>query len=104
MNRIDGSPWGPPEPEVARRFLGALRGARVTVRDTRGGDADAAAASCAPTSRRAGSSDPTERSHPPGAGSSVTEAPSADEALMDAALAAARSADYATSPTRWSGA
>jgi len=28
----------------------------------------------------------------------VTEAPSADEALMDAALAAARSADYATSP------
>ena len=42
MNRIDGSPWGPPEPEVARRFLGALRGARVTVRDTRGGDADAA--------------------------------------------------------------
>jgi 23S rRNA (adenine2503-C2)-methyltransferase len=42
MNRIDGSPWGPPEPAVARRFLGALRGARVTVRDTRGGDADAA--------------------------------------------------------------
>ena len=27
---------------VARRFLGALQGARVTVRDTRGGDADAA--------------------------------------------------------------
>lgn len=42
MNRIDGSPWGPPEPAVARRFLSALRGARVTVRDTRGGDADAA--------------------------------------------------------------
>jgi 23S rRNA (adenine2503-C2)-methyltransferase len=42
MNRIEGSPWGPPEPDVARRFLGALRGARVTVRDTRGGDADAA--------------------------------------------------------------
>ncbi len=42
MNRIDGSPWGPPEAAVARRFLGALRGARVTVRDTRGGDADAA--------------------------------------------------------------
>jgi 23S rRNA (adenine2503-C2)-methyltransferase len=42
MNRIDGSPWGPPEPEVARRFLAALQGARVTVRDTRGGDADAA--------------------------------------------------------------
>lgn len=42
MNRIEGSPWGPPEPAVARRFLGTLRGARVTVRDTRGGDADAA--------------------------------------------------------------
>jgi 23S rRNA (adenine2503-C2)-methyltransferase len=42
MNRIEGSPWGPPDPEVARRFLSALRGARVTVRDTRGGDADAA--------------------------------------------------------------
>ena len=42
MNRIEGSPWGPPEPAVARSFLGALRGARVTVRDTRGGDADAA--------------------------------------------------------------
>jgi 23S rRNA (adenine2503-C2)-methyltransferase len=42
MNRIEGSPWGPPEPDVARRFLGALSGARVTVRDTRGGDADAA--------------------------------------------------------------
>ncbi len=42
MNRIEGSPWGPPAPEVARRFLGALQGARVTVRDTRGGDADAA--------------------------------------------------------------
>jgi 23S rRNA (adenine2503-C2)-methyltransferase len=42
MNRIDGSPWGPPEPAVARRFLAALQGARVTVRDTRGGDADAA--------------------------------------------------------------
>jgi 23S rRNA (adenine2503-C2)-methyltransferase len=42
MNRIEGSPWGPPDPAVARRFLGALRGARVTVRDTRGGDADAA--------------------------------------------------------------
>jgi 23S rRNA (adenine2503-C2)-methyltransferase len=42
MNRIEGSPWGPPEPDIARRFLGALSGARVTVRDTRGGDADAA--------------------------------------------------------------
>jgi 23S rRNA (adenine2503-C2)-methyltransferase len=42
MNRIEGSPWGPPAPAAARRFLGALRGARVTVRDTRGGDADAA--------------------------------------------------------------
>jgi 23S rRNA (adenine2503-C2)-methyltransferase len=42
MNRIEGSPWGPPEPAVARRFLRGLQGARVTVRDTRGGDADAA--------------------------------------------------------------
>ncbi len=42
MNRIEGSSWGPPEPAVARRFLAALDGARVTVRDTRGGDADAA--------------------------------------------------------------
>jgi 23S rRNA (adenine2503-C2)-methyltransferase len=42
MNRIPGSVWGPPDPAVARRFLAALRGARVTVRDTRGGDADAA--------------------------------------------------------------
>ncbi len=42
MNRIEGSPWGPPAPAVARRFLAALDGARVTVRDTRGGDADAA--------------------------------------------------------------
>ncbi len=42
MNRIDGSPWGPPDPAVARRFLAALGGARVTVRDPGGGDADAA--------------------------------------------------------------
>jgi 23S rRNA (adenine2503-C2)-methyltransferase len=42
MNRIDGSPWGPPDPEVARTFLHQLRGVQVTVRDTRGGDVDAA--------------------------------------------------------------
>ncbi|HZU77333.1 MAG TPA: 23S rRNA (adenine(2503)-C(2))-methyltransferase RlmN [Dehalococcoidia bacterium] len=42
MNRIAGSPWGPPPPDVARRFLGELRDVTVTVRDTRGQDADAA--------------------------------------------------------------
>ncbi len=42
MNRIDASPWGPPAPAVARAFLAALRDVRVTVRDTRGADADAA--------------------------------------------------------------
>ena len=42
MNRIHGSPWGPPDPSRARAFLGQLRGIPVTVRDTRGGDVDAA--------------------------------------------------------------
>jgi 23S rRNA (adenine2503-C2)-methyltransferase len=42
MNRIDGSPWGPPDPARARAFLNELRDVRVTVRDTRGYDADAA--------------------------------------------------------------
>lgn len=42
MNHVDGSPWGPPDTETSRRFLEALRGVRATVRDTRGGDADAA--------------------------------------------------------------
>jgi 23S rRNA (adenine2503-C2)-methyltransferase len=42
MNRIEGSPWGPPEPAVARRFLAALRGVRTTVRDTRGASSEAA--------------------------------------------------------------
>ncbi len=42
MNRIDGSPWGPPDPAVARRFLGSLEGIRVTVRDTRGAEGEAA--------------------------------------------------------------
>jgi len=42
MNRIDGSPWGPPDSATARRFLERLRGVRTTVRDTRGGDVDAA--------------------------------------------------------------
>lgn len=42
MNRIEGSPWGPPDPARARAFLGELRDVRATVRDTRGHDADAA--------------------------------------------------------------
>ena len=42
MNRIEASPWGPPDAATARRFLSALRGVRVTVRDTRGAGTDAA--------------------------------------------------------------
>ena len=44
MNRIDGSPWGPPRPAVGRAFLRHLirAGLAVTVRDTRGGEAEAA--------------------------------------------------------------
>lgn len=42
MNRIDGSPWGPPDRRVELAFLAALDGMAVTVRDTRGGDSDAA--------------------------------------------------------------
>jgi 23S rRNA (adenine2503-C2)-methyltransferase len=42
MNHIDGSPWGPPDAATSQRFLERLRGVRTTVRDTRGGDADAA--------------------------------------------------------------
>ena len=42
MNHIDGSPWGPPPPERARAFLAALGGTRVTVRDTRGAQGEAA--------------------------------------------------------------
>ena len=42
MNRIDGSAWGPPAAAVSRAFLDALQGVRVSVRDTRGNDADAA--------------------------------------------------------------
>ena len=42
MNRIEGSPWGPPSPAVARDFLAALEGVRVTVRDTRGAEGEAA--------------------------------------------------------------
>lgn len=42
MNRIEGSEWGPPPAHVSRAFLAALRGVRVTVRDTRGNEADAA--------------------------------------------------------------
>jgi 23S rRNA (adenine2503-C2)-methyltransferase len=42
MNHIEGSPWGPPEPAVTRRFLALLRGVRATVRDTRGAVGEAA--------------------------------------------------------------
>ncbi len=44
MNRIAGSPWGPPPPPVSRSFLRTLTeaGVAVTVRDTRGNDAEAA--------------------------------------------------------------
>ncbi len=44
MNRIEGSPWGPPKPATARVFLRRLvdTGTVVTVRDTRGGGAQAA--------------------------------------------------------------
>jgi len=42
MNRIEGSPWGPPDPATAARFLARLTGIRVTVRDTRGAATDAA--------------------------------------------------------------
>jgi 23S rRNA (adenine2503-C2)-methyltransferase len=44
MNRIDGSPWGPPPPAAGRAFLSHLSraGLTVTVRDTRGGEAEAA--------------------------------------------------------------
>jgi 23S rRNA (adenine2503-C2)-methyltransferase len=42
MNHVDGSPWGPPDAATSQRFLEQLRGVRTTVRDTRGGDVDAA--------------------------------------------------------------
>lgn len=42
MNRIAGSEWGPPEPEATRRFLAVLADQNVTIRDTRGGESDAA--------------------------------------------------------------
>ena len=44
MNRIEGSPWGPPPAAAGRAFLRHLTGAgvTVTVRDTRGGEAEAA--------------------------------------------------------------
>jgi 23S rRNA (adenine2503-C2)-methyltransferase len=42
MNHVEGSPWGPPDVAATRRFLGALRGVRTTVRDTRGADTQAA--------------------------------------------------------------
>jgi 23S rRNA (adenine2503-C2)-methyltransferase len=42
MNHVEGSPWGPPDASTAERILERLRGVRAPVRDTRGGDADAA--------------------------------------------------------------
>ncbi|MFN2450804.1 MAG: 23S rRNA (adenine(2503)-C(2))-methyltransferase RlmN [Candidatus Dormibacteria bacterium] len=42
MNHVDGSPWGPPDAAVTRRFLAQLRGVRHTLRDTRGADSEAA--------------------------------------------------------------
>jgi 23S rRNA (adenine2503-C2)-methyltransferase len=42
MNRIVGSPWGPPGDATTRRFVARLRGVRATVRDTRGAAGDAA--------------------------------------------------------------
>ncbi len=42
MNHIDDSPWGPPPRRTELAFLAELEGAVVTVRDTRGSDADAA--------------------------------------------------------------
>ncbi len=42
MNHIDGSPWGPPDRRAGLAFLAELQGTAVTVRDTRGGDTDAA--------------------------------------------------------------
>ena len=42
MNRIAGSPWGPPDTATTQAFLRALRGVRTTMRDTRGEAADAA--------------------------------------------------------------
>ena len=42
MNRIEGSPWGPPPAETAQAFLAGLQRINVTVRDTRGAESDAA--------------------------------------------------------------
>ena len=42
MNLIEGSQWGPPSKRRTERFLELLDGVRVTVRDTRGSDTDAA--------------------------------------------------------------
>lgn len=42
MNRIEGSPWGPPPAVVSQAFLERLQGVPVSVRDTRGNEADAA--------------------------------------------------------------
>lgn len=42
MNVIADSPWGPPSRAVERRFLAELGDVAMTVRDTRGGETDAA--------------------------------------------------------------
>ena len=42
MNHVDGSPWGPPSEEQTERFMTQLDGVRHTIRDTRGGQTDAA--------------------------------------------------------------
>ena len=42
MNVISGSEWGPPSKKRTRRFLELLSGVRVTIRDTRGSETDAA--------------------------------------------------------------
>ncbi|MHB8718032.1 MAG: 23S rRNA (adenine(2503)-C(2))-methyltransferase RlmN [Candidatus Dormibacteria bacterium] len=42
MNRIDGSPWGPPSAASERAFLAELGDVTLTVRDTRGATASAA--------------------------------------------------------------
>lgn len=42
MNHVEGSPWGPPDRRGELAFLAELEGTAVTVRDTRGGDTDAA--------------------------------------------------------------
>ena len=42
MNHVEGSPWGPPSEAQTQKFLAELSTANMTVRDTRGNQADAA--------------------------------------------------------------